>query len=102
MGLAYSTTDPAEAAQIMEKYGADYLVFSKLDRRVATIIMGWANVGEGLESFPANSLFVRSINGEFESGGGLEVVYRSVPESGAESVSESEVVILGLTESESP
>ena len=102
VGLAYSTTDPAEAAQIMKKYGANYLVLSKLDRRVATIIMGWANVGEGLESFPANSLFVRSINGEFESGGGLEVVYRSVPESGAESVSESEVVILGLTESESP
>ena len=102
VGLAYSTTDPAEAAQIMKKYGANYLVLSKLDRRVATIIMGWANVGEGLESFPANSLVVRSINGEFESGGGLKVVYRSVSESGAESVSESEVVILGLTESESP
>jgi len=102
VGLAYSTTDPAEAAQIMEKYGADYLVFSKFDRKVATFIMGWANVGEGLESFPANSLFVRSINGEFESGGGLEVVYPSVPESGAESVSEFAVVILGLTESESP
>jgi asparagine N-glycosylation enzyme membrane subunit Stt3 len=102
VGLAYYTTDPAEAAQIMKKYGADYLVFSKLDRNVAPVIMGWANVGEGLESFPANSLVVRSINGEFESGGGLEVVYRSVPESGAESVSESEVVILGFTESESP
>ena len=100
VGLAYSTTDPAEAAQIMKKYGANYLILAKLDRKVATIIMGWANVGEGLESFPANSLFVRSINGEFESGGGLEVVYRSVPESEAESVSESEVVILGLTESE--
>jgi asparagine N-glycosylation enzyme membrane subunit Stt3 len=102
VGLAYSTTDPAEAAQIMKKYGASYLVLSKLDRKSATIIMGWANVGEGLKSFPANSLFVRSINGEFESGGGLEVVYHSVPESGAESVSESEVVILGLTESELP
>jgi len=100
VGLAYSTTDPAEAAQIMKKYGANYLVLAKLDKKSATIIMGWANVGEGLKSFPENSLFVRSINGEFESGGGLEVVYRSVPESGAESVSESEVVILGLTESE--
>jgi asparagine N-glycosylation enzyme membrane subunit Stt3 len=100
VGLAYSTTDPAEAAQIMKKYGANYLVLAKLDKKSAKTIMGWANVGEGLESFPENSLVVRSINGEFESGGGLEVVYRSVPESGAESVSESEVVILGLTESE--
>jgi len=99
VGLAYSTTDPAEAAQIMEKYGADYLVFSKSDMKHATMIMEWADVGEGLGSFPANSLVVRSINGEFEFGGGLEVVYRSVPASGAESVSESEVVILGLTES---
>ena len=104
IGVAYSTADPSEAAQIMKKYGANYLVFSKLDMKPATAIpiMGWANVGEGLESFAANSLFVRSINGEFESGGGLEVVYPSVPESGAESVSESAVVILGLTESESP
>ena len=99
VALAYVATDPAEAAQIMEKYGADYLVFSKPDRKHATIIMGWANVGEGLESFPANSLFVRSINGEFESGGGLKVLKRFFAKSESESVSESEVVILGLTES---
>jgi hypothetical protein len=97
IALVYCATEPEEAVKIMKKYGADYLIFSTLDKKPATTIMGWANVGEGLESFPANYLFVRSINGEFESGGGLEVVYRSVPESGAESVSESEVVILGLT-----
>jgi asparagine N-glycosylation enzyme membrane subunit Stt3 len=98
IGLAYSTTDPAEAARIMEKYGANYLVLSKLDLNYATTIMEWANVGEGLGNFLGNSLVMRSINGEFESGGGLEVVYRSPPEPNAAPSSEADVVILGLTQ----
>jgi hypothetical protein len=102
VGLAYYTTDPAEAAQIMKKYGASYLVFSKLDSKYARTIMGYANVGEGLVDFPGNSLIMRSINGEFESGGGLEVVYRSPPEPGSATPSEPEVVILGLTQSGTP
>jgi uncharacterized membrane protein len=48
VGLAYSTADPAEAAQAMKKWGADYLVFSKLDLNVAKSIIAWANVGKGL------------------------------------------------------
>jgi len=41
---------------------------------------------------------MRSLNGGFESGGGLEVVYRSAPEPNSKSPSEPEVVILGLTQ----
>jgi len=55
-------------------------------------------VGKGLTDFPANSLVVRCLNGEFESGGGLEVVYRSPPGPNAKSSSEADVVILGLTQ----
>ena len=98
VGLAYSTTDPAEAAQIMKKYGANYLVLSKLDTKYAVTIMGWANVGEGLGSFPGNSLVMRSLSGEFQSGGGLEVLKRFFTKSESGSVSEPEVVILGLTQ----
>jgi asparagine N-glycosylation enzyme membrane subunit Stt3 len=97
VGLAYWTTDPEEAAQIMRKYGASYLVFTELDQPVASVIMGWAYVGEGLTSFPGNSLFMQSLNGEFQSGGGLEVVYRSPPEPNSSSPNEPEVVILGLS-----
>jgi len=98
VGIAYYTTDPAEAAQILRKYGASYLVFSKLDLDIAPTIMGWAKVGKGLANFPGTSLVVRSLNGEFESGGGLEVVYRSPPEPNSTSPYEPEVVILGLTQ----
>ena len=31
IAIAYTTTDPSEAAHIMDKYNADYLVFSWLD-----------------------------------------------------------------------
>jgi asparagine N-glycosylation enzyme membrane subunit Stt3 len=96
VALAYFTSDPAEAAQLMKKYGADYLVFSKLDLKYAVGIMSWGNVGEGLVSFPGDSLFNRSLNGEFQSGGGLQVVYRSAFT--GEDGSEPEVVILGLTD----
>lgn len=97
VALAYYTTDPAEAAQLMRKYGASYLVFSQDDQQVASVIMGWAKVGEGLTSFPGSSLFMRSFNGEFQSGGGLEVVYRSPPEPNSSLPNEPEVVIIGLS-----
>jgi len=98
VGIAYSTTDPAEAAQILRKYGASYLVFSQGDLDIAPTIMGWANVGKGLANFPGDSLVVRSLNGEFESGDGLEVVYRSPPNPKSTSPNEHEVVILALTQ----
>jgi len=98
VGIAYYTADPAEAAQVLRKYGASYLVFSQLDLKIPLTIMGWANVGEVLTDFPADSLVVRCLNGEFESGGGLEVVYRSPPEPNAAPSSKANVVILRLTQ----
>jgi asparagine N-glycosylation enzyme membrane subunit Stt3 len=97
VAMAYFTSDPEEAAQLMQKWGADYLVFSTLDRKVAKTIMGWADVGEGLDSFPVNSLVERSLTGQFDSGGGLEVVYRSGPGSGTSA--DYEVVVLRLRQS---
>lgn len=94
VGLAYSTIEPSEAAQIMGKYGADYLVFSTLDLDIAAHILGWAGLGEEYDEFPEDSLVIQCLNGDFEYGGGLKVVYRSAPN--------SEVVILGLTQVDQP
>lgn len=87
IALVYYTTKPSEAVQLMDKYGAAYLVFSTLDLKVAKTILGWANLSEEHSSFPGDSLVASSLDGQFESGGGLRVVYRN-----------SEVVILGLTQ----
>ena len=94
-GLAYVTTEPSEAVRIMEKYGADYLVFSTLDKDIANTVLKRAGLEEeykGLIGFPPDSLVSRVLDGEFDSEGGLEVVYRSFPD--------SEVFILGLVQSE--
>jgi hypothetical protein len=101
IALAYAATDPAEAARVMQKWGTDYLILSGLDAdRYALTILEWANLDEEYTLFRSDSLILRSLSGEFQSGGGLEVVYRSVPKS--ESVSELEVVILGLIQPELP
>jgi len=85
VGSVYVATDPSQAAQIMAQCGTEYLVFSEADLDVASAITDWAGL-KGYDSFPSDSLVVRSLNGEFDSGGGLEVVYRN-----------DEVVILELT-----
>jgi len=101
IALAYAATDPAEAARVMQKWGTDYLILSGLDAdRYALTILEWANLDEEYTLFRSDSLILRSLSGDFQSGGGLEVVYRSVPK--AESVSEPEVVILGLIQPEMP
>jgi hypothetical protein len=89
VGLTYLALDPSEAVQMMGKYDAQYLIFSKLDLDFPQTIMGWAGIAEKNEVFPEDSLIIRTLDGRFEAGGGLEVVYRSVPQ--------GEVVILGLT-----
>jgi asparagine N-glycosylation enzyme membrane subunit Stt3 len=94
IGMAYSTAEPSEAAQIMEKYGADYLIFYTLDLDFAAHILWWAGLDEEYDEFPDDSLVVRSLAGDFQSEGGLEVVYRSAPN--------SEVVILKLTQPGQP
>ena len=88
VGVAYATTEPSETAQMMERNGADYLIFSDLDLRVAEAILGWAEPGEKRDKFSDDSMVVRCLDGRFESGGGLEVVYRTEPD--------SEVVVLHL------
>ena len=85
VGRVYTATDPSQAAEIMAQCGTEYLVFSKADLDVAQAITTWAGL-KGYDSFPVDSLVVRSLNGEFVSGGGLEVKYRN-----------DEVVILELT-----
>jgi asparagine N-glycosylation enzyme membrane subunit Stt3 len=93
VALAYATTNPAEALQVMAKYGADYLVFSQLDLDVAETIMSWAGLDEEHMSFPPNSLIQRSLSGEFKAEGGLQEVYHSPS---------YEVVVLGLTQNVQP
>jgi len=85
VALAYLATNPSDAAKIMAKDGADYLIFSRDDLNVAGPIMAWAGIEKG-RSFPTNSLVVQSLRGQFVSGGGLDVAYRN-----------QEVVILQLT-----
>ncbi len=87
VGLAYYTSNPSEAAAIMAKDGATYLVFGKQDLNIPAAIMEWAGVNGKEDSFPENSLIVRSLNGDFVSGDGLELVYRN-----------NEVAILALTQ----
>jgi len=93
IAVVYTTTDPSEAVQIMEKYGANYLVFSTLETDIALQIVKLAGKDEqykGFENFPRDSMIIRTLNGEFESGSGLEVVHHTAPD--------SEVFILRLTQ----
>jgi dolichyl-diphosphooligosaccharide--protein glycosyltransferase len=93
IGVAYATNDPAEATAIMTKYGADYLIFSSLDLEFAGAIISEADLGpqfEELSEFPPDSLIRRTLNGDFDAGGGLEVAYRSMPD--------SDVAILRVTD----
>jgi asparagine N-glycosylation enzyme membrane subunit Stt3 len=77
----YLATDASEAAQIMQKYGATYLVFSEFDSdpKLAPGILSFPlppqPVDGEYESFPEDSLFIRSLSGDFQSEDGLEVWY---------------------------
>jgi hypothetical protein len=78
----------------MERYGADYIVFSKADLELPVPILQWAGLSGEYDRFPEDSLVARSLSGSFESGGGLSTVHRSAPN--------SEVVILMLTGNQQP
>ena len=88
---AYLSTDITEAVQVMEKYGADYFIFSKIDEYSAPGIISYPNTPKQIdgkwEEFPEDSLVSRSLAGDFQSEGGLEVVHRNPG-----------VVILSLTQ----
>jgi len=92
IGRAYCTNDTSEAVQIMRQYQADYLIFAKSDIQVLPIITEYGlgkGYGDGTSVPPEmeNSLYNRSLFGEFEAEDGLQVFYRDL---------ESEVVILAL------
>jgi asparagine N-glycosylation enzyme membrane subunit Stt3 len=90
VGLAYATSDASEAVQVMQKYGADYLVFSEIERVILPDIAEFG-LGKAYGDDPSideelkDCLYNRSLSGDFQSGQGLKVVYRN-----------EEVVILGL------
>lgn len=94
VGLAYTATEPAQAAEVMRDNGTDFLLFSKSDLDSAEPILEWAGLDKEYDEFPEDSLVVRSLGGSFQSGGGLEVLYRPQPD--------SEIVILGLTQGRPP
>jgi asparagine N-glycosylation enzyme membrane subunit Stt3 len=93
---AYVATATSEAAQVMEKYGADYLIFSQLDLDIPYTIQAWPQprtAGSGYDSFPADSLIARSLAGDLQSDDNLEVWYTSP---------NAEVVVLKRTQSAGP
>jgi asparagine N-glycosylation enzyme membrane subunit Stt3 len=87
VGLVYSTRDPSEAAAIMAKRGTEYLVFGEQDRAFAETILDWAGLNDKDGTFPEDSLLIRSLDGDFVSGYGLELVYKN-----------NEVVIMALAQ----
>jgi len=86
VGRAYCATQPSEAIQIMQKYGASYLVFSKIEVNILPTITYLAT-GRPYDasSLPREFLYYRSLWGDFQSEAGLKVVHQN-----------PEVVILGL------
>jgi asparagine N-glycosylation enzyme membrane subunit Stt3 len=90
VGLAYCTTEASEAVRVMQKYGADYLVFSEMEIAILRSITRFGlgeEYGDG-HSIPPElegSLYDQALSGDFQSEEGLKVVYRN-----------EEVVILGL------
>ena len=94
IGLAYCTADPAVAAEVMRRYGAGYLVFSRVEGTLLEIPQRGLDDGRGDDKVTLDdlkeSLYYQSLNGGFQSGGGLKRVY---PAPGEESPG---VVILAL------
>ncbi len=82
IGLAYVTDDPYEVIRVMEKYGADYFVFSWLEMDIYPVIAEAAL--RGREGIPGtkplvieNPLYVLFLRGDFRVKGPLEVAYRN-------------------------
>jgi asparagine N-glycosylation enzyme membrane subunit Stt3 len=91
----YCATNDAEAVEILQKYGARYLVFSEIEIEILPVISNEAlgvAYGDMIEipSKLRNSLFARSLDGRIELGGGLRQVYPAVE------IEEPAVVILAL------
>ena len=97
VGLAYCTTDPSEAARVMQKYqnsGGEYhpvyLVFSRGEGTM-TLIARYGLGDNGIAPKDLKrSLYYQSLYGSFQSAGGLKRVYPS------SEVEDPQVVILAL------
>ena len=90
IGLAYCTTETSEAVQVMQKYGADYLVFSEMETAILPSIARFGlgeEYGDGHSIPPEleSSLYAQALSADFQSDQGLKLVYQN-----------EEVVILGL------
>jgi len=91
----YCATNDAEAVEIMQKYGARYLVFSDIDIEILPVISNEA-LGKAYGDMTViprelkSSLFARSLGGQIEFGGNLKRVYP------AGDIAEPAVVILAL------
>ncbi|MCX5998100.1 MAG: hypothetical protein NTU41_00500 [Chloroflexi bacterium] len=97
IGEVYCTTDASRAVEIMREYGAQYVVFSTVDKEIITVIAGDGLGSTGASTWLAggyvNSLWWRSLNGGFQSEAGLKLVYAS-PEGASPAVA-----VLGLESS---
>ena len=91
----YCATDDAEAVEIMQKYGARYIVFSDIEIKILPVI-SWEALekayGDQIHIPPElkDSLYARSLGGQAEFGGGLRRVYP------ASEIEKPPVVILAL------
>ncbi|MBN2098340.1 MAG: hypothetical protein JW753_01960 [Dehalococcoidia bacterium] len=91
----YCATDDAEAVEIMQKYGAHYLIFSDIEIKILPVI-SWEALekayGDQISIPPElrDSLYARSLGGQTEFGGGLRRVYP------ASDIEKPPVVILAL------
>lgn len=94
VGLVYCTSDPAVAAEVMRRYGARYLVFSRVEGTLPAIAQYGLGDERGDDEVMLDdlkeSLYYQSLNGGFQSGDGLKRVYP------APAVESPGVVILAL------
>jgi len=92
IAIAYVTTEASEVVRIMQKYSADYLIFSKVEYAILPTITKYAlgqahGDGQSIPKEMRDSIYSRSLSGDFQSSGDLQRIY---PAPGAE----AEVVIL--------
>ena len=95
VALAYTDNDPAQVAAIMARRGLDYFIFSADDYFLLPAVTKDAfgeSYGDGNSIPPEvrNSVYARSLFGDFISGGGLQRIYPDA------SVDRPRVVILAL------
>ena len=89
VALLARTADTEEAVKIIQKYGADYVLFAEVNFDLVSTYYGWEDVEYTRESFPDDALIIRSLEGELGPNSGMEIVYHDA---------DSGIVILGLAD----